>query len=76
MLLRQIIHQYIDTLPERKLSVLYPLLAVLAENEFSIETDLSDEEQTLINAGLAEYRSEPESFVSLSDWQNGKRTYL
>ncbi|GHT43543.1 hypothetical protein FACS189443_7170 [Planctomycetales bacterium] len=75
MQLRQTLHQYVDTLPERKLSVLYPLLAVLAEDEFSIETDLTDEEKTLIKAELAEYQSTPETLVSLRDFQNGKRTY-
>jgi hypothetical protein len=36
---------------------------------------LTGEEQTLIKAGLAEFQSVPETFVSLRDFQNGKRTY-
>ena len=52
-------------MPERNLYALKPLLAVLAEPLYTIETDLTAEEISMIDEGMAEYRKDPSSFVSL-----------
>jgi hypothetical protein len=41
--LRSELHSYIDALPERSLLALKPLLSVLSEPLYTIETDLTDE---------------------------------
>ena len=63
--LRKELKGYIETMPERNLYVLKPLLAVLAEPLYTIETDLTEEEIAMINEGMAEYRKNPSSFVPL-----------
>jgi len=64
-ILRKELHRYIDTIPERSLYALKPLLTVLAEPLYAIETDLSAEEIAMIEEGMAEYRKDPSGFVSL-----------
>ena len=63
--LRKELHSYIDTMPERNLHVLKPLLSVLAEPPYTVETNLTAEEIAKIDAGMQEYRNNPDSFVSL-----------
>ena len=75
--LRQELHNFIDTMPERKLSALKPLLSILTEEEYpigvedipeseiAIETDLSEEEHKIIARGVAKYHEHPEEFVTL-----------
>ena len=63
--LRKELKDYIETMPERNLYALKPLLAVLAEPLYTIETDLTPEEISMIDEGMAEYRKDPSSFVSL-----------
>jgi len=63
--LRQEIHAVIDTLSERNLFALRPLLTILAEDPVVIETDLTSEEHALIAEGVKRYRERPEEFVSL-----------
>ena len=75
--LRQELHNFIDTLPERKLSALKPLLSILTEEEYpigiedipeseiAIETDLSDEERAIVTRGVTRYHEHPEEFVTL-----------
>jgi hypothetical protein len=68
---RQELHSLINTMPERKLNALRPLFDVLSENSIDdddaivIETDLTDEEHTLIAEGVKHYHEHPEDFVPL-----------
>ena len=70
--LRKEIQSIIETIPARNLHALKPLLSVLAEPSYTIETDLSIEEIALIDEGIQEFRNHPENFVSLKDYLNGK----
>ena len=65
MSVRQEAHAFIDEITENKLIALKPLLCALADESIVIETDLTDEEQSVIAAGLREYEKNPGSFVSL-----------
>jgi len=67
--LRQEIHAVIDTLSERNLYALHPLLTILAEEPVVIETDLTHGEHALIAEGVRRYREHPEEFVSLENIQ-------
>jgi hypothetical protein len=62
---RQEIHNLVDTMPERNLYALRPLLDVLVNEPIIIETDLTDEEKALIEEGDKHYREHPEDFVPL-----------
>jgi len=55
-----------ETMPERSLHALKPLLTVLSEPLYTFETDLTKEEITMIDEGMAEYRADPSSFVPLT----------
>ncbi|GHT00393.1 hypothetical protein AGMMS50276_26060 [Synergistales bacterium] len=61
---REELHAIIETLPERSLYAIKPLLTFL-HDEPVIETDLTDEERELILLGLSKYDKDPTSFVSL-----------
>ena len=63
--LRKELQGYIETMPERSLYALKPLLAVLSEPLYTLETDLTKEEIAMIDEGMAEYRANPASFVPL-----------
>ena len=67
MTLRQELYSYIDEIPEKKLIALKPLLFALADESITIDTNLSEEEYTLIAVGMAQYETNPKSFVSLDD---------
>ena len=67
--LRQEIHSYVDTLSERSLYALRPLLSVLAKPLYTIETDLTAEEIAMIDEGMTEYRIDPSSFIPLENIQ-------
>jgi predicted Zn-dependent peptidase len=67
--LREKIHEYVDEIPESKLTVLRPLLSELANDAIVIETDLTDEEKRLVAEGIAEYDGNPDSFISLADFK-------
>jgi hypothetical protein len=62
---RQEIHNLVDTMPERNLYALRPLLDVLVDEPIIIETDLTDEEKAIIEEGDKHYREHPEDFVPL-----------
>ena len=72
--LREELHSFIDTMPERKLNALKPLLSILASeeefigiediSEIAIETDLTDEERAIIAKGVAKYHEHPDEFVT------------
>ena len=64
-ILRKELHGFIETMPERNLYALKPLMSVLSEQPYSVETDLSVEEVAMIDEGMAEYRSNPSSFIPL-----------
>jgi len=63
--LRKELQGYIETMPERSLYALKPLLTVLCEPLYTLETDLTKEEIAMVNEGMAEYRANPASFVLL-----------
>jgi len=63
--LKEELHNYIDTMPERSLYALKPLMSVLAEPLYTIEADLTAEEIAMIDEGMAEYRANPSSFIPL-----------
>jgi hypothetical protein len=67
--LRKEIHNMVDALPDRSLSVIKPLLSFLIEPPL-IETDLTDEENAMIEESLAEYRADPSNITS---WQKVRR---
>ena len=69
--LRKEIHSIIDTIPERSLHALKPLLTVLAAPAYTIETDLILEEIAIIDKGIQEFRERPQDFVSLKDYLAG-----
>ena len=89
--LRQELHDFIDIMPEHKLNALKPLIYILIEEEYpvgmedvpesdiAIESDLSDEERTIMARGVARYHKRPEEFVALDSViekvkNHGKRT--
>lgn len=61
--IRQEILEYINELPDIKLEAIKPILAILVDNNITVETDLTDEEKDVIKRGRKEY--ENENFVSL-----------
>ncbi len=61
--IRQEILEYINELPDIKLEAIKPILAILVDNNITIETDLTDEEKDVIKRGRKEY--EKENFLSL-----------
>jgi len=63
--LRKELQAYIETMPERSLYALKPLLSVLCEPLYTIETDLTSDEIAMIDEGMEEYRKDPSSFVPL-----------
>ena len=68
--LKNEIHALIDNMPEKNLAALRPLLSVLSEPLYAIETDLTSEEKTLINEGVKEYHDNPDSFIPLRELKN------
>jgi hypothetical protein len=67
--LRKELKGYIETMPERSLYALKPLLTVLSEPLYTIETDLTADEIAMIDEGMTEYRENPSSFVPLKSLQ-------
>jgi hypothetical protein len=63
--LRQELHTYIDVIPDRNLYALKPILAILAEPAYILETNLTDEERAIIADGDREFEEHPENFVPL-----------
>ena len=60
--LRKKLQGYIETMPEKNLAVLKPLLAALAEPLYTIEP-ASPKEIKMINERLKDYEKDPSSFV-------------
>ena len=63
--LRKELQGYINTMPERSLYALKPILLVLAQPPYTVETDLTAEEIAMIDEGMKEYRTNPSSFIPL-----------
>ena len=61
--IRQEILEYINELPDIKLEAIKPILAILVDNNITVETDLTDEEKDVIKRGRKEYKKG--NFVSL-----------
>lgn len=61
-----VLDTFIDTMPERNLQALWPIASILAEPEYVIETDLTDEEHVFIAESVKRYHTDPASFVSLN----------
>jgi hypothetical protein len=60
--LRKQLHGYIDTMPEKNLAALKPLLSVLAEPLYTIEP-ATPEETARAERRIREYHKDPSSFV-------------
>ena len=63
--IRQELHGYIDTLSDRNVYALKPILSILAEPAYILETDLTKEEWAIIAEGDREFEEHPENFVAL-----------
>ena len=64
--LRQEMLRYIEDMPEPELEALRPVLRLLASpNRLFIETDLTEEEVAIIDAGYEEWKTNPQSFSKL-----------
>jgi hypothetical protein len=63
--LRKKLHGYIDTMPEKNLSALKPLLSALAEPLYTIEP-ATPEETARAERRIREYHKNPASFVPLN----------
>jgi hypothetical protein len=72
-LTRRELHGFIDAIPDQNLETVRPILSYMAaalDEPLVIETDLTDEEHTLIAAGMREYERDPSSFTP---WEEVKR---
>ena len=65
--LKKELHGYIDSMPERSLYALKPLMLALAQPLYTVETDLTPDEIAMIDEGMAEYRANPSSFIPLEN---------
>ena len=61
---RDEMHSYIDSLTDRSLAALRPILTILAE------TDVTGDENAMIEESLAEYRNDP---ASVKPWKKIRR---
>jgi hypothetical protein len=64
--LRKELHGYIDTMPERTLYILRPLLSELAEKPYIIETADAGE-IALIEERMKDYETDPSSWIPLEN---------
>jgi hypothetical protein len=64
--LRQELQGYIATMPERNLYALKPLLTVLAEPLYTIES-ATTEEIAMIDERMKDYETKPSSWVPLEN---------
>jgi len=60
--LRKKLHGYIDTMPEKNLTAIKPLLSVLAEPLYTVEP-ATPEESRKAEKRIREYHRDPSSFV-------------
>jgi hypothetical protein len=73
--MRQELKNYIDTIPEATLPTIEPLLSFLANigkpkvikrSGYTIETDLTAEEKSIIAEGRKHHKEHPDDFVSMN----------
>jgi len=60
--LRKKLHGYIDTMPEKNLAIIKPLLSALSEPLYTIEP-ATPEESRRAKRRIKEYHENPDSFV-------------
>ena len=65
---RQRLRDYIDAMPDYGLSIVEPILAHFADERLVVETNLSAEEEAVIEEGRKLRREHPEEFISLKDY--------
>ncbi|MDR3263643.1 MAG: hypothetical protein LBT30_04965 [Clostridiales bacterium] len=53
--LRKEINDYINLIPDKKLSAILPLVEILAEDSFIVETNLTKNEKEIIKKGRIEF---------------------
>ena len=70
--LRLELHGFLDRIPSKRLAALKPLLADLAEDDYIIETDLTDEERILLAEGVNEYEKNPASFITIEEYKKSR----
>jgi hypothetical protein len=80
MTTREKLYGYIDAMPEHSLVLIEPLLAHFAGEvdrlvigDLIFETDLTEEEEAVIEAGRKEREEHPENFTS---WDEIREEYL
>ena len=61
------IQEYISVLPDNALLALKPIITLIMAEEPIVETDLTEEEKTIITQGRIEYEKNPNSFVSFEN---------
>ena len=62
--IRKQVMDYINHIPDAKLEALRPLLMMLSDDDdFAVQTDLTDEEKNIIQQGREEYKEG--NFISL-----------
>jgi hypothetical protein len=67
--MRKKLHYYIDSIQDKKLPAIEPILELLADGDWTpvLETDLTPEEEAVIAEGDRQLKEHPEAFVSLED---------
>jgi hypothetical protein len=65
------ITESIDMLPPEQIIIIADLVSVLTGNYFEpvIEIDLTDEEHEIIRQGEIDYKNDPDSFITLSEYR-------
>jgi len=72
-ILRQELHNFIDAIPENRLTELRPLLVEFAEDYWKpIIEPANQEEIAMIEEGMQEYEKNPESFITLSEYKKSR----
>jgi len=56
----------------KRLIALKPLLADLAEYDYVLETDLTEEESLLLAEGIKEYEKNPASFITIEEYKKSR----
>jgi len=54
--IRKEVMNYIDDIPDSKLAALMPILTLLTDDAIVVETNLTDEEKSIVAEGREEYR--------------------
>ena len=54
--IREEVMNYIEDIPDSRLEALVPILTLLANDVIVVETDLTDEEKSIVREGREEYK--------------------